>query len=70
MKGDGITLTPASSGSCQISGKKDFLDEVALHQRVKTSLHDAPARMLRELIDQLFHAREKLLFGARVVGEA
>jgi hypothetical protein len=33
-------------------------------------LHGAPALVSGELFDQLFHAREELVFGARVVREA
>ena len=40
-----------------LSARKDFL-------------HEALALVSGELFDQLFDAREKLLFGARVVGEA
>ena len=54
MKGDGIPLTPSLWPS--ISRKAFF--------------HEALALVSSELIDQLFHAREKLLLGARVVGEA
>jgi hypothetical protein len=39
-----------------LSARKDFLNEVTL--------------VSGELFDQLFDAREKLLFGARIVGEA
>ena len=54
MKGDGIPPTPA----------------LALYQRGTTFFTERWRGMLGELLDQLFDAREKLLFGARVVGEA
>ena len=54
MKGDGIPPTPAFG---PLSVRNDLL-------------HGAPALMSGELFDQLFDAREELLFGARVVREA
>ena len=43
---------------------------LALYQRGTTFFTERWRGMLGELLDQLFDAREKLLFGARVMGEA